>query len=136
MSFRRLILILAFAGLLSACGVDIPSPEGFGMPEFRSVKAEGAGRSYTLIAELSSTRVDACGFILTLPAGDPVRLAGTLEDHAFKASAKGLQFNQKYTCTAFFSAGSERSSSRKKARISRSAPGREGLSRRTIWAVR
>ena len=105
MSFRRLILILAFAGLLSACGNDIPTPEGFGMPEFRSVKAEGAGRSYTLIAELSSTRVDACGFILTPPTGDPVRLTGTLEDHAFKASAKSLQLNQKYTCTAFFSAG-------------------------------
>lgn len=105
MYLRRLILFLALVGVLSACGNDILSPEGFLLPGFRAVSAEGAGMRFTLIAELSSPRVDACGFILTLPSGETVRLDGSLENLTFSASPKRLQPNQEYVFKAFACAG-------------------------------
>lgn len=109
MSFRRLILILAFAGLLSACEVDIPSPDGFGMPEFLTVKAEGEGNIFKLSAEISSPRVNGCGFLISQAGhtGNPARLDASLEKNAFSAQPRGLDFHQEYVFQAFVNVGEQ-----------------------------
>ena len=102
MTLRRIISVLIGAVLFCSCEEGIPTPDGLGFPEFLSVRAEGRGKAFTLIADLSSSRVDDCGFILTYPSGESVRLAGALDERSFTASAKNLKFSQMYAFKAFF----------------------------------
>ena len=105
MNLRKVISFLAFALLLSSCENDIPFPQGMLMPEILSVRSEGSGKHFTLYAELSSPRVDECGFILTPPSGAPVVLSGTLEGQSFSATPTSLHYNSDYTFKAFVKAG-------------------------------
>ena len=108
MFFRRLIemlVALSIAGLCISCKDDIPSPEGLGMPVLLSARAEGSGLNITLYAEISSPRIDACGFIVTPPGKEPSRILGSLEETTFSASPENLEFNREYAFRAFVTAG-------------------------------
>ena len=108
MFFRRLIemlVALSIAGLCISCKDDIPSPEGLGMPVLLSARAEGSGLNITLYAEISSPRIDACGFIVTPPGKESSRILGSLEETTFSASPENLEFNREYAFRAFVTAG-------------------------------
>ena len=100
-----MFVVLSVAGLCSSCKDDIPSPEGLDLPALLSARAEGSGRDITLYAEISSPRIDACGFIITLPGKPSFRVPGTLEGQVFSASPENLEFNREYAFRAFITAG-------------------------------
>ena len=108
MSLRRFIetlVALSIAGLCVSCKDDIPSPMGLGLPALLSARAEGSGLDITLYAEISSPRIDACGFIVTPPGKEPLRIFGSLEETTFSASPENLEFNREYAFRAFITAG-------------------------------
>lgn len=80
------------------------------MPEFVSVNAKRWGiRAVTLTAELTSSRVDECGFIICDGLNNTTRITASIEDNIFSVSPKTywLKFNSTYTVKAFFRVGDQ-----------------------------
>lgn len=113
MNTMRFLFCLLLAGLAFSCksvseALPAPPPEEFQMPEFVSVNARTWGiRAVTLTAELTSSRVDECGFILHDEINNTTRITASIEDNIFSVAPKTywLKFNSTYTVKAFFRVG-------------------------------
>ena len=116
MNARQFLHIIFLAGLAFSCKsvsetLPAPPPEEFQIPEFVSVNARTWGiRAVNLTAELTSSRVDECGFIISDEINKvSTRVTASIENNIFTATPKArtLRFDYTYTVKAFFRVGDQ-----------------------------